>query len=70
MLPAADARHFADTLQHASQSPVVHAELPRAQHNVDLFRSPRAHAVINGIDASAARTLPRSASATRDQRGN
>jgi len=54
---AADARRFAERLREISAQPVVYAELPGAQHGFDLFHSPRFEAVINAIDAFAARSL-------------
>ena len=53
-LPVQDARHFAQKLRSISQSPVVYAELPGAEHNLDLFHSIRNEAVMDGIDAFAA----------------
>lgn len=51
------ARHFAAQLRAASHNPVVYAELPGAQHNFDIFRSPRSEAVVDGVAAFTARTL-------------
>jgi acetyl esterase/lipase len=42
LVKAEQARSFADELRKTSTSPVVYAELPRAQHAFDSIRSPRA----------------------------
>jgi acetyl esterase/lipase len=43
---AEEARRFVDTLRAVSRNPVVHVELPGAQHAFEVFHSPRsAHAV-------------------------
>lgn len=52
-----DARRFAERLRAVSGEPVFHAELPGGQHAFDLFDSLRFHAVINAVDAFAARVL-------------
>lgn len=52
------ARAFVRRLRGASSAPVVYAELPGGQHGFDLFRSVRFEAVIDGIEAFAARVLP------------
>ncbi len=49
------ARRFVDHLRAGSANPVVFAELPRGQHAFDLFRSQRFEAVVDGIEAFAAR---------------
>ncbi len=48
------ARQFARGLGSVSNQPVVYAELPRAQHGFDRFRSVRCDNVVNGIEAFAA----------------
>jgi acetyl esterase/lipase len=48
------AREFAQRLRGASRSPVVYAELPRAQHTFDRFRSVRCDNVVDGIESFAA----------------
>jgi acetyl esterase/lipase len=50
-----DARQFVDKLRKTSSNPVVYAELPGAQHAFDFFYSIRFEAVIDGIEAFAAR---------------
>lgn len=50
-LPVENARRFAHELRCVSNSPVVYAELPGAQHIFDMFRSIRGDAVDNGIAA-------------------
>jgi acetyl esterase/lipase len=47
------ARALARKLRATSNSPVVYAELPGAQHSFDLFHSLRFDTVINGIEAFA-----------------
>jgi acetyl esterase/lipase len=44
-----EARGFADRLRAVSRQPVVHAELPGAQHNFDFFSSLRSHAVADAV---------------------
>ena len=44
-----DARAFADALRGVSRQPVVYAELPGAQHNLDFFHSLRAQSVIDAV---------------------
>jgi acetyl esterase/lipase len=43
LIPVEEARLFARLLRELSKSPVVYAELPRAQHAFDIFGSPRAN---------------------------
>lgn len=47
------ARRFVSHLRDASPSPVVYAELPKGQHNFDLFHSFRSAAVVDGFEAFA-----------------
>jgi len=54
VVPVEHARRFADTLRSVSTNPVVHAELPGAQHAFDLFHSLRFETVIDAIEAFAA----------------
>ena len=49
-----DARRFAGELAGVSDSPVVYAELPGAQHVFDLAHSIRFETVINAVEAFAA----------------
>jgi len=51
MVPAEDARRFAEVVRAASSNPVVYAELPGGQHNFDRFPSIRSAAVTDGIEA-------------------
>ncbi|KNE81266.1 esterase [Streptomyces fradiae] len=57
VVPAAEARRFAGTLRAASASPVVHAELPGAQHAFDLFPAVRFEAVVDAVEAFADHVL-------------
>lgn len=41
-------------LRRTSRSPVVHAELPGAQHGFDLYHSVRFETLINGVEAFTA----------------
>ncbi|GAY18761.1 alpha/beta hydrolase [Mycobacterium sp. shizuoka-1] len=43
LIPVGEAREFVEQLREVSQSPVLYAELPGAQHAFDIFSSPRAH---------------------------
>ena len=49
MAPLQDARMFVERLREVSEEPVLFAEIPGAQHAFDLFLSPRAVPVIEGI---------------------
>jgi acetyl esterase/lipase len=57
LAPVEDARHFAERLRGTSDGTVVYAELPGGQHSFDLFHSPRFEAVVDGVEAFAARVL-------------
>jgi acetyl esterase/lipase len=54
VVPVDNARHFAAKLRSVSANPVVHAELPGAQHAFDLFPSLRFEMVVDAIEAFAA----------------
>ena len=43
LIPVDEAREFVAAIRDVSQSPVLYAELPGAQHAFDIFSSPRAH---------------------------
>jgi acetyl esterase/lipase len=43
LIPVDEAREFVGAIREVSQSPVLYAELPGAQHAFDIFSSPRAH---------------------------
>ena len=43
LIPVGEAREFVEQLREVSQSPVLYAEMPGAQHAFDIFSSPRAH---------------------------
>lgn len=49
LVPAPQARAFADHLRAASDQPVVYAELPGTQHSFDVFHSVRFHAITDAI---------------------
>ncbi|MFI0018528.1 alpha/beta hydrolase [Streptomyces griseus] len=51
------ARNFVGRLRRISDDTVVYAELPGAQHSFDVFHSPRFEAVVDGVEAFAARVL-------------
>ncbi len=57
LVPRQEARAFAERLRAVSKSPVVHAELPGAQHSFDVFHSIRFHAVADAIVRFAELTL-------------
>lgn len=69
-VPPAMAQRLAARLRAVSRAPVVHAELPGAQHGFDLLRSPRFSAVTDAVlavldevvPAPGAESLPRSSS--------
>lgn len=54
-VPVAGARTFARQLREASNSSVVYAELPGAQHSFDLFRSPRFLSVVDAVEVFLSR---------------
>ncbi|MFJ5624843.1 alpha/beta hydrolase [Peribacillus loiseleuriae] len=54
LVPVKDVRLFAEHLRNSSTNPVIYVELPRAEHNFDLFHSIRTEAVVQGIEAFAA----------------
>ncbi|MGY1823234.1 alpha/beta hydrolase [Geodermatophilus sp. SYSU D00079] len=56
-VPAEGTRAFAAHLRRSSRNPVVHAELPGAQHGFDRFRSLRFEAVVDGVAAFLARVV-------------
>jgi acetyl esterase/lipase len=45
-----EARHFADLLRRASNSPVAYAEIPGAQHAFEIFHSLRTAHVVDAVD--------------------
>lgn len=51
-VPPAMAQRLAARLRSVSRAPVVHAELPGAQHGFDLLRSPRFSAVTDAVLAA------------------
>jgi acetyl esterase/lipase len=57
VVPVDDARRFAGRLREVSEQTVVYVELPGGQHGFDLYYSPRFGAVINGVEAFAARAF-------------
>ena len=50
LVPVAEARHFVNKLRAVSQSPVVYAELPGAQHAFDVFPSIRSAHVVRAVE--------------------
>ena len=50
LVPVREARHFAERLREISQSPVVYAELPGAQHAFDVFPSIRSAHVVRAAE--------------------
>jgi acetyl esterase/lipase len=50
LVPVEHARSFVRALRGASRSPVVYAELPRAQHAFDLLPSVRAHHTVCAVE--------------------
>jgi acetyl esterase/lipase len=54
LTPANTAHALAELARSASANPVVHVELPGAQHSFDLLSSIRVEAVIDGIEAFTA----------------
>ena len=57
LVPAADARRFADRVRAVSSRPVVYAELIGAGHPFDMFASVRESAVAEAVEAFAAKTV-------------
>ncbi len=50
LAPVEDARVFAERLRAVSQAPVLYAEMQGAQHAFEVFPSPRAAKVIEGVE--------------------
>jgi acetyl esterase/lipase len=50
LVPASQARSFAERLRDASAAPVLYAEMKGAQHAFDIFPSYRAARVIEGVE--------------------
>lgn len=50
LVPVEEARRFARMLRAVSESPVVYAEIPGAQHAFELFPSLRSTFVIHGVE--------------------
>ena len=50
LVPVEEARHFAAMLREATDSPVVYAEIPGAQHAFEILPSPRTQLVVHGVD--------------------
>jgi dipeptidyl aminopeptidase/acylaminoacyl peptidase len=50
LVPVGEARHFEQRLRAMSQSPVVYAELPGAQHAFDVFPSIRSAHVVRAVE--------------------
>ena len=50
LVPVEEARYFAETLRKVSNSPVVYAELPGAQHAFEVLRTVRALNTVAGIE--------------------
>lgn len=57
LVVAADQRRLVTRLRAVSRAPVVHVELPGAQHGFDLVRSYRFEAVIGGVEAFLAHVV-------------
>jgi acetyl esterase/lipase len=68
LVPAADARRFADRVRAMSASSVVYAELPGGHHVFDIFQSIRGAAVVDAVDAFAAWARRRGAEPLPDGR--
>lgn len=52
-MPPEHAKKLVDRLRATSTNPVVHVELPGAQHSFDLFHSIRFETLIDGIQTFA-----------------
>ena len=55
LIPAADARAFAERARAVSSRPVFYAELPGAHHDFDMFESIRSAAVSKAVEQFTAR---------------
>jgi acetyl esterase/lipase len=49
LVPVEQARHFVDRLRATSVAPVAYAELPRAQHAFEVFRSTRSLLAVRAV---------------------
>ena len=70
LVPAEQARAFADRLLEVSTSPVVYAELPGGPHNFDLLHSIRFEILIGGIEAFTAWVRSQPAPDAREERSD
>ena len=50
LAPVEEARYFVDLLRRTGDAHVAYAEIPRAQHAFEIFKSLRAQLVIDGIE--------------------
>ncbi|MCV7068615.1 prolyl oligopeptidase family serine peptidase, partial [Mycolicibacterium farcinogenes] len=49
LIPVQEGRDFVAALREVSNSPVVYAEIPHAQHAFDIFGSPRGHYTADAV---------------------
>jgi acetyl esterase/lipase len=57
LIPASDARAFAERVRAVSSHPVTYAELPGAHHDFDMFESIRSAAVNQAVDQFTTREM-------------
>lgn len=50
VIPVGEGREFAAALKEVSESPVVYAEIPHAQHAFDFFGSPHGHFTADAVE--------------------
>ncbi|MCP2328415.1 acetyl esterase/lipase [Hamadaea flava] len=68
LVPLSHARELADHLRRVSTAPVVYAEMKGAHHAFDLYHSLRFEAVVDAIEAFAARVRSRERAGQREAR--
>ncbi len=49
LIPVGEGREFVEALREVSNSPVIYAEIPHAQHAFDFFGSPRGHYTADAV---------------------
>jgi acetyl esterase/lipase len=55
LAPVGEARRFVEMLRSVGEKPVVYAEIPKAQHAFEIFKSVRSQAVVDGVERYLAR---------------
>ncbi len=64
LTPVTDARRFVEELRAVSSQPVAYGEMQGAQHAFEIFPSPRAARVIEGVERFLTTVMSRRAAPT------